>query len=61
MKPFTTLAAAIFALMALLHVYRLFTHFQVIVGSHAIPQVVSWVAIVVAGGLSVMLFKEARA
>lgn len=61
MKPFTTIAAAIFALMALLHVYRLFNHFQVIVGSHTIPQVVSWVAIVVAGGLSVMLFKEAKA
>lgn len=61
MKPFTTIAAAIFALMALLHVYRLFTHFQVIVGSHTIPQVVSWVGILVAGGLSVMLFKEAKA
>jgi hypothetical protein len=61
MKPFTTIAAVIFALMALLHVYRLITHFQVIVGSHAIPQVVSWVGIVVAGGLSVMLFKEAKA
>jgi len=61
MKPFTTIAAAIFALMALLHVYRLLTHFQVIVGSHTIPQAVSWVGIVVAGGLSVMLFREARA
>ena len=61
MKPFTTIAAAIFALMALLHVYRLFTHFQVILGSHTIPQAVSWVGIVVAGGLSVMLFKEAKA
>ena len=38
MKPFTLIAAIIFGLMALLHVYRLVTHFQVIVGSHTIAQ-----------------------
>jgi hypothetical protein len=36
MKPFTAIAAVIFALIALLHAYRLATHFQVIVGSHTI-------------------------
>ena len=59
-KPFTLIAAVIFGLMALLHVYRLFTHFQVIVGSHTIPQAVSWVALVVTAGLSWMLLREAR-
>ena len=59
-KPFTLIAAVIFGLMALLHVYRIFTHFQVIVGSHMVPQEVSWIAILVTGLLSVMLFKEAR-
>ncbi len=59
-RPFTLIAAIIFGLMALLHVYRLFTHFQVIVGSHTIPQYVSWIAILVTGGLSLMLFREAR-
>ena len=59
-RPFTWIASAIFALMALLHIYRLFTHFQIIVGSHAIPEWVSYVAIVVTAGLSWMLCREAR-
>lgn len=59
-RPFTLIAALIFLLMAVLHVYRLFTEFQVIVGSHTIPQAVSWVGIIVTGGLSWMLFREAR-
>ena len=46
-RPFTWIASAIFALMALAHIYRLFTHFQVVVGSHALPEWVSYVAIVV--------------
>ena len=36
-RPFTLIASLIFAIMALLHIYRLFTHFQVILGSHEIP------------------------
>lgn len=59
-KPFTLIAAIIFGLMALLHVYRLFTDFQVIVGTHTIPYNVSWIALVITGGLSWMLFKESR-
>jgi hypothetical protein len=59
-KPFTLIAAAIFGLMALLHAYRIVTHFQVIFGSHPVPQGVSWIALFLAGGLSWMLFREAR-
>ena len=57
-KPFTLIAAAIFGLMALLHAYRIATHFQVIFGSHTVPQGVSWIALVVTGALSWMLFRE---
>ena len=60
MKLFTTIAAAIFGLMALLHAYRLATQFQIIVGSHTIPQVVSWVGLIVTAALSYGLFREAR-
>ncbi len=59
-RPFTWIASAIFALMAVVHIYRVATHFQIVVGSHAIPEWVSYVAIVVAAGLSWMLCREAR-
>ena len=42
------------------HVYRLFTDFEIILGSHTIPMWVSYVGIVVAGGLSIGLFRESR-
>jgi hypothetical protein len=59
-RPFTLVAAMIFMVMAVAHAYRLLTHFQVIVGSHVIPQSLSWVAILLTAGLGVMLFREAR-
>jgi len=60
MKPFTTIAAVIFGFAALLHVYRIATHFQVILGSHVIPQSVSWVGAILLAGLSYGLLREAR-
>ena len=48
-RPFTLIAAVIFGLMALVHVYRIVTHFQIIVGSHPMPMAVSWIALVVTG------------
>ena len=59
-RPFTTIAAIIFGVMALVHVYRLITHIPVIVGSHTLPIGSSWIALVITGGLSWMLFREAR-
>ena len=59
-RPFTWIASAIFALMALVHIYRLITHFQVTFGSYAIPQWVSYIGVVVPAILSWMLCREAR-
>ncbi|HET7605442.1 MAG TPA: hypothetical protein VFK28_05170 [Sphingomicrobium sp.] len=59
-KPFTWIAAAIFALMGIVHIIRLFTNFQIIVGSHSIPMWVSYVAIIVTAFMSWMLCREAR-
>ena len=59
-RPFTTIAAIIFGLIALAHLYRLFTHFQVVAGSHTIPEWVSIVAIVITGALSWGLYRESR-
>jgi hypothetical protein len=60
MKPFTTLAAIIFALMALVHLYRLIRPFDVVVGGTALPSWASIVGLIVAGGLALMLSREAR-
>jgi hypothetical protein len=59
-RPFTTIAAIIFAIVALLHLYRLFTHFQVILGNHTIALWWSYVGVVVPGLLAVMLYRESR-
>jgi len=59
-RPFTWITSAIFALMAIAHLYRLFTHFQIIIGSHVIPEWVSSVGVVIPAVLSWMLCREAR-
>jgi len=59
-RPFTTFAAIIFAIIALAHLYRLFTGFQIILGSHAIPIWMSYAGVLIPGILAVMLFRESR-
>ena len=59
-KPFTLIAAAIFALMAVIHVIRLVTHFQVILGSHVLPGWISLLGVAIPAVLAWGLFREAR-
>ena len=59
-KPFTWIAAAIFALVAIVHIIRLFTHFQVILGTHSMPMWVSYLGSLSPAFLSWMLCREAR-
>ena len=59
-RPFTMIAAAIFLAMALVHAYRLLTHFQIVIGSHAMGMAVSISALIVTLILSWGLFREAR-
>jgi hypothetical protein len=59
-RPFTMIAAAVFAIAMLLHIYRLFTHFQITAGSHPIPQSASYVAIVVSAIMTWGLYQESR-
>lgn len=49
---FSRLAGSIFLLIALLHVYRLFSYFPILVGSFSVPQGASWAGLVLAGGLA---------
>ncbi len=51
-KTFATIAAAIFALVALLHLLRLVMGWSVVIDSWTVPMWVSWVGLVVAGGMS---------
>jgi hypothetical protein len=60
MKPFTTLAVLVLALVALVHVFRLIRGIQVVFGSHTIPLWVSAVGAIFAGLLAIMVWRESR-
>jgi hypothetical protein len=60
MKPFTTLAVIVFALVALVHLYRLVRRLEIVVQGHPVPQWASLVGLIVAGFLAIMLWRESR-
>jgi hypothetical protein len=60
MKPFTAIAAAIFAIVAVVHALRLFLGWEITVSGISIPAWASVLGLVIAGGLAVMLWKEAQ-
>ena len=60
MKPFTTLAAALFGIMAIAHLYRLVLGCEVVVSGTLIPQWDSVVGLGIAVVMSLMLWREAR-
>jgi len=60
MKPFTTLAVVLFALMALAHLLRLVWGWEILVNGTTVPQWASLPALIVAGGLAVLLWQESR-
>lgn len=59
MKPFTTIAAAIFALMAVVHAFRIFVGFPITIGTTVLGPEVSWAGLVIAAVLAVGLIREA--
>ena len=60
MKPFTTLAAILFTLVAVLHVLRFALGWQASLNGMTVPMWVSLPAAVVAAGLAWMLWREAH-
>ena len=60
MKPFTTLAAAIFALIAVAHAYRLATNCEIAISGMTLPLWVSWIGLTITALLAVMLWREGR-
>ena len=59
MKPFTTIAVAVFTLMAIVHLIRLFARWEVIVSGFVIPVWWSALGFVIAGGLALMVWRDA--
>ena len=59
-KPWATLAAIIFLLVALIHLYRLAVPFAITIGATQVSQSASLVGLLIAGTLSVLLFRESR-
>ena len=53
-KRFSLVAGVIFALVALFHLVRIFMEWTVIIGDWPIPMWLSWIALVVAGGLALL-------
>jgi hypothetical protein len=51
-KTFSLVAAIIFAVVALLHLARIFMDWPVVIGGWSVPMWVSWVALIVAGSLA---------
>ena len=60
MKPFTMIAVALFALIAVAHLFRLFGGWEVVVAGYVIPVWFSQIGLVVAAGLALMVWREAR-
>jgi hypothetical protein len=60
MKPFTTIASVVFALIAMGHLLRLLFGWEFILDGVSIPQWASAPALVFAAGLALMLWREAR-
>jgi hypothetical protein len=49
------------SVVALVHLHRLFTGWEVVVAGSAIPVWISWPGLAIAGGLAIMVSREARA
>jgi hypothetical protein len=60
MKPFTTVAVAVFSLVALMQLLRVLMGWEVVVGGVNIPIWASIVAFVVAAALAVLVWRENR-
>ena len=59
-KPFTMLAVLVFALVALLHLFRLVFGWEVTFDGAVVPTWLSITGLLIAGGLAVMLWRESR-
>jgi hypothetical protein len=60
MKPFTTIAVVIFSLITVVHLLRLFFHWQVTVNGVIVPIWISIPGFIITVVLAIMLLREAK-
>ena len=50
-------ASVVFAIFAIAHILRLINHARAMIGTVEIPMSVSWLALIIAGALSIWLWR----
>jgi len=60
LKPFTTITVAIFTVIALVHLHRLFDGWEIIIAGFTVPVWWSAPCVVIAAGLAILLWREAQ-
>jgi hypothetical protein len=56
-KTYLWVAGIIFGLVMVFHLVRIFEDWPVVIGDWSVPKWVSWVALIVAGGLALYGFR----
>ena len=59
-RPFSLVSAVVFFLIALGHVVRILTRFQIVIGSHRIPLWVSYFGVAIPLLLAISLLRERK-
>ena len=60
MRPFTTIAVFVLAIVAFAHLLRAIAGWEIVIGGVVLPMWPSLLAFLFAGGLAVGLWREAR-
>ena len=61
MRAYLQITGALFGLIAVAHLLRLFRHWPIDLAGYAVPLWASWLGLVLAGGLSVWAVRLVRA
>jgi hypothetical protein len=56
-KTFALVAGIIFTLVALFHFVRIYMDWPIIIGDWSVPKWLSWIGLIVAGGLALLGFR----
>ena len=60
MRAYLQISGVLFGIIAVIHLLRLFRHWPVDLAGHPVPLWVSWLGLVLAGGLSIWAFRLMR-